>query len=56
MADPGIKKRKKKGPPTEICKWKKIDGVRTRVCKPYKTGKTKQQALRDRWKSKRKQI
>ena len=51
MADPGRKKRKKKGPPTEYCKWKNIDGVRTRVCRPVKTGKTKEQVLRDRWKS-----
>ena len=29
-------KRTRKGPAKEVCKWKNIDGVRTRVCKPIK--------------------
>ena len=34
-------KKKRKGRPTEVCKWKNIDGVRTRVCKPIKQNTTK---------------
>ena len=41
-------RKRKSDPPAQTCKWKRVNGKRTRVCKPIRTGKTKQQALRDR--------